>query len=205
MPFKKLIPSLKTALTRLGFNEPLPFQQQILSKIKGGANVFGIAPEGSGKTTAMIISVIQKLKGMEIGDSPRAIIFVKDKKAALLLKEKFDKFTQRTSLRVYCLYDEYRIDFQKEDIYYGTDVVITTPSRLTKLYNMNGIHLGQLQLFVVEDASLLDKRSSLPEINRITESIDKCQYLVFNDVMDAKTERFKDSFMQNSQAVIIEK
>ncbi len=201
MAFKKLIPSLKTALTRLGFEEPLAFQQQILSKIKGGANVFGIAPAGSGKTTTMIISVIQKLKGEAVEDSPRAVIFVKDKKAALLLKEKFDEFTFRTSLRVYCLYDEYRLDFQKEDIYYGTDVVITTPSRLTKLYNSNGIHLGQLQFFIVADASSLDKRNSLPEINRITESINKCQYLVFNDVMDEKTERFKKSFMKNAQVI----
>ena len=54
MSFKKLIEPIKDVLKSQGFETPLPFQKRILSKIKSGANVFGIAPEGSGKTTTLI-------------------------------------------------------------------------------------------------------------------------------------------------------
>ena len=76
MSFKKLIEPLKETIESKGFTEPLPFQKAILSKIKGGASLFGIGPTGCGKTTTIILSVIQKLKGVAVEDAPRALIFV---------------------------------------------------------------------------------------------------------------------------------
>jgi hypothetical protein len=62
MSFKKLNAPLKEALKRLGYENPLPFQKNVISRIKSGKNIFGFAPDGSGKTTAMIISTIQILE-----------------------------------------------------------------------------------------------------------------------------------------------
>ena len=86
MPFKKLIQPLKDTLENKGFDEPLVHQKSILSKIKGGASLFWIAPKGAGKTTSIILIVIQKLKGKAFDDAPRTLIFVKDKQAALDLE-----------------------------------------------------------------------------------------------------------------------
>ncbi|OUR90773.1 DEAD/DEAH box helicase [Flavobacteriales bacterium 34_180_T64] len=201
MPFKKLIEPLKEALSRKGFETPLPFQKQILSKIKGGANVFGIAPEGAGKTTALILSVIQKLKGEAIDDAPRALIFVKDKKAALDLALEFNAYTRGTDLRVYCAYDEHNIELQREEIYLGTDIVIATPKRLNKIFYLNGIHLGQLKICIVEDAEFLFKGRIFGEISRTPESIEKCQYVVLSTKYDTRFERWRETFMNNSQIV----
>ena len=201
MPFKKLIPPLKEALNHKGFETALPFQKQILPKIKGGANVFGVGPEGCGKTTTLILSVIQKLKGEAIDDSPRALIFVKDKQAALDLALEFNAYTRGTDLRVYCAYDEHHIELQREEIYLGTDIVIATPKRLNKIFFLNGIHLGQLKICIVEDAQLLLKGSVFGEISRTPESIGRCQYLVFSTTYDSRFERWRDTFMINSQIV----
>ena len=91
MPFNKLIEPLKDTLKNKGFDEPLQLQKQILSKIKSGASLFVVAPNDSGKTTSIIISVIQKLKNA-FEDAPRALIFVKDKQAALDLELEFNAF-----------------------------------------------------------------------------------------------------------------
>jgi Lhr-like helicase len=56
MPFKKLIQPLKDTLENKGFDEPLVLQKSILSKIKGGASLFCIAPKGAGKTTSIILA-----------------------------------------------------------------------------------------------------------------------------------------------------
>uniref|UniRef100_UPI0040480C64 hypothetical protein n=1 Tax=Mariniflexile sp. TaxID=1979402 RepID=UPI0040480C64 len=86
MSFKKLLQSLKDNLKRQGIESPNALQKEILSKIKGGASLFVIAPKNSGKTTSIVISVINHLKEA-FEDAPRALIFVKDKQEALELAD----------------------------------------------------------------------------------------------------------------------
>ncbi len=201
MPFKKLNDPLKSSLMRLGYDLPLPFQKRILSTIKGGANVFGIAPDGAGKTTTLIISVLQKLKSEAINDAPRALILVKDKQAALDLAAEFALFTKGTDLRVYCLYEEHNSELQREELYLGTDIVIATPKRLNKIFYLNSINLNDLQLFVVEDAEFVFRDNNFAEVTRTPESIGKCQYLVFSTQYDKRFERWETAFMFNSQRI----
>ncbi|RKE94770.1 DEAD/DEAH box helicase [Ichthyenterobacterium magnum] len=201
MSFKKLIEPLNDALKRKGFETPLAFQKQALSKIKGGANLFGIAQTGSGKTTTLVISVIQKLKGIAFGDSPRALIIVKDKQSALDLENEFKTFTNQTDLRVYCAYEERTIDAQRDEIYVGVDIVIATPKRLNKLFFLNGIHVSEMQLCIVEDAEFLFKGNGFSEVSRIAESIGKCQYVVFSTTFDSRFKKWQDTFMYNSQII----
>lgn len=203
MPFKKLNTPLQEALERLQIETPTPFQKKSISKIKSGANFYGIAPEGAGKTTAMIISTIQQLKSESYMDAPRALIYVKDKESALELEEKFKQFTRYMDLRIYCAYDEQNIDHQKDDIYAGVDIVIATPSRINKLFSITGINLGELQLLILEDAHDLLKRTANNAIYRISQSVNKCQYLVFSENWDSKLEKLEETFMTNAIKVSI--
>tara|TARA_R110001592_G_scaffold135279_3_gene351511 strand:- start:8334 stop:8945 length:612 start_codon:yes stop_codon:yes gene_type:complete len=199
MPFNKYIPTLQEALKSKGIESPLPLQKLILSKIKGGMSLFCIAPVGSGKTTSIILSVIQKLNGEAKEDAPRALIFVKDKQAALELESEFMMFTKGTDLRLYCAYDEHNIELQREELYLGSDIVIATPKRLNKIFYLNGINLNKLQLFIVEDAEFLFRNNNFEEISRTPESIEKCQYLIFSTKFDKRFERWQNTFMFNSK------
>ncbi len=201
MSFKKLHPTIKEALDHKGFEEPLPFQKEILPKIKGGANVYGIAPRDAGKTTALIISVVHRLKGEAFEDSPRALILVKDKEAALHLQQEFQTYINHTDLRTYCAYEEHAIDKQREEIYYGVDILIATPKRLNKLYFLNSVHLGQLQMFAIEDSEFLIRNNYHSDVLRVTESLHKCQFLIFAETLFPKIERLKETFMYSSQVV----
>lgn len=201
MSFKKIIPALKAVMLSQGVEEPTAFQSKVIPKIKSGVNVFGIAKEGEGKTTAIIISVLQKLENKAVGDNPRAIIFVKDKVAALDLEAEFKRWTKYTDLRIYSVVEEHHIYNQKDMIYIGTDIVIATPKRLNKLYFQNGINLNQLKLVVVEDANFLNTSNLLTDINRISESLSKLQHLVIATHFDTKMNRMKELFMQNSITV----
>lgn len=206
MSFKKLDPLLKNVIQELGYEAPLPFQAKVISRVKGGASLFGIAPSKCGKTTSLIINIIQKLKNSDNHDNPRALIFVKDKAAAQKLEEQFKPFRQHNDLRVYAAYDEQKIDVQKNTIYEGVDILIGTPKRLTKLYHLNGINLGELNFIAIDDAGFLTKDgNNMSEIMRISESLVKCQYVVLADSWHSKFERFQDSFMINAQVIIVEK
>lgn len=200
MAFKKLIEPLKDTLKIKDFEAPLPLQKQILSKIKSGASLFIVAPKDAGKTTSLVMSVIQKLK-KSFEDAPRALIFVKDKQSALDLELEFNAFKRGTDLRIYCAYEEQNIDNQRDEIYIGTDIVIATPKRLNKLFYLNGINLNKLQICIVEDAEFLFRNNNLAEVSRIPESINKCQYLVFIDKFDMRFIRWQESFMYNAEVI----
>ncbi|WP_282044355.1 DEAD/DEAH box helicase [Winogradskyella flava] len=201
MSFKKLNPLLKDSLEHLGFETSNTFQKKVLPVLKGGANSYVIAPKGSGKTTALIITTIHKLKASAFEDSPRAIIVVKDKQEALHLKDEFERFTKNTDLRIYALYDEYDIEKQKTEIYPGQDIVIATPARLSKLYFLNGIHLGEIQLFAIEDADYLGRNNTYNHILRLSESLNKCQYIIIADEMNSRIRNYQNAFMSNARLV----
>jgi superfamily II DNA/RNA helicase len=203
MSFKKLIEPLKIVLQKKAFANPLPLQNLILSKIKGGASMLCIAPKSSGKTTSIILSVIQNLKGKAFEDAPRALIFVKDKEAALNLEREFQQYIKGTDLRVYCAYDEHNIELQREEIYVGTDIVIATPKRLNKIFYLNGINLNKLQMYIVEDAEFLFRNNNFAEVSRIPESLEKCQYLIFTTKFDNRFKRWQESFMFNSHLITL--
>ncbi|WP_290699388.1 DEAD/DEAH box helicase [Lacinutrix sp.] len=201
MSFKKLNPEILEALEINNFEAPTPLQKKVLPIIKGGANVFCIGSKGSGKTTAIVISVMQKLKCIQEGDAPRALILVETKVQALKLKEEFEKFVKPRTLRIYTAYDEQTLDQQREEIYYGQDILIATPKRLNKLYLLNSLDLSQLTLYILEDAEFAEKGLYFAAINRIPESIDKCQYLVFAEKLSPRLKRFEDTFMYRAQIV----
>ena len=201
MSFKKLHPLLKESLENAGFETSNPFQKKVLPTLKGGSNAYVIAPKGSGKTIALIIATIHKLKAEAFEDSPRAIIVVKDKADALVLKDEFERFTKNTDLRVYALYDEYDTEKQKTEIYPGQDIVIATPARLSKLYFLNGIHLGEVQLFAIEDADYMGRNNAYNHILRLSESLDKCQFVISADEMNSKILNYQNAFVSNAHVI----
>ncbi|WP_372755324.1 DEAD/DEAH box helicase [Mariniflexile sp.] len=200
MSFKKIIEPLKDNLQRQGITEPNALQKEILSKIKGGKNLFVIATKNAGKTTSIVISVINKLK-KAFEDAPRALIFVKDKQSALHLAEIFNAYKRGTDLRVYCAYEEHNIELQREDLYLGTDIVIATPKRLNRIFYLNGINLNKLQMCIVEDAEFLFRNNNFAEVTRTPESIGRCQYLVFTDKYDDRFDRWQESFMHLAEVI----
>jgi len=201
MSFKKLNPEIKEALINKGFEEPTLFQKRVLPKIKSGVDLYAIGEKNSGKTTAIILSTMQKLGSKAFEDAPRALILVKNKAEALKLKETFLEYTKRTDLRIYAAYEEHSIDAEKDEIYYGQDVIIATPKRLNKLFYINAINVTQLKLFVIEDAGFAEKGVYFADVNRIPESIGKCQYVIFAEKLTDKLLRFQDTFMYNAQTI----
>lgn len=200
MAFKKLEDSLLQVLAENGYDNPTPFQKKAISTIKSGVNMYGIGPDGCGKTTTIIINTIQKLKSA-FEDAPRAVIIVEDKEKALALEAAFEPFLKPTDLRLYLAYDEQRFDHQKDEIYDGVDIVIATPKRLTELFQRTGINVTQLELYIIEDAEFLMKGTQLSLVQRIPESIPKCQYIIFSTDYHSKLERLQDGFMFGARLV----
>ena len=201
MSFKKLNKQLKTAMEACGFEAPNEYQKLALPKIKSGADLILLAPKGSGKRTTLAISIIQKLKCYAVCVAPIAIIFVNDTKAATELEAIFKPLIKVTYLRVYSINKEHHLSYQMDYLFEGTDIVIAEPSRLHEIYFKSGINFNYLQMMVIEDAPSLKRNSICVDIDRLTESLSGCQFIMTAEKMDRKMTDSQDLFMSKAQII----
>lgn len=201
MKLKKLLPELVQGILDLEYDkEPREVQGLAIPKIKSGADLMVVAPEGAGKSTAINIGVIQQLK-QEFEKAPRAIIITSTKDKAFALDEQFEQLAEHTSLRSLLVYDEGILRYQKDMIYEGIDVLITTPKRLIELLNNSGIPLVSLKMLIVDDAETLFQSSYHTVIHRIADGIDKLQILVFANTWVSKFNDLNQRVMKNPAVI----
>lgn len=203
MPFKKLHPELQEKLAYLEIVSPTLLQRKSIPVIKSGANVYCTALKDSGKTTTLILTTLQKLKCEAVGNAPRAIVLVENKERALELYEAFLTFTKHGPLRVYVSHEHLHIDMQRSEIFAGLDILISTPKTLNKLFLLNGVNTSQLLIFSIDDAEFLVQQSAYAALMSITQSIKKCQYVIYSEKMNPKLKRFESFFMEHSKTVTI--
>lgn len=194
MNLKKINPNLQKALVENGLEEANEIQQETFSTIKSGADCIVIAPEQSGKSTTIVINVIQQLV-TEGEESPRALIIVEDKAKVLEMEALFEKLGQYNPLRVYGVHDKGDMEYDKNYISTGIDVLIGTPNRLNEMFTTAGFNVNRLKMFIVDDTETLLKARHETKIMRISNSINKTQRLIFTDVVTEKLEIFADKFM----------
>ena len=201
MPFKKLHVYLQEKLAQFEITNPTPFQTKSIPVIKSGANVYCIAAADSGKTTTLILTTMQKLKCEAIGNAPRALVLVENKERALELYEAFLTYTKHSSLRLYVGYEELHVDLQKSEIFEGVDILISTPKSMNKLFLLNGVSTSQLKLISIDDAEFLTQKTSYNAVLSITQSIKKCQYVLYSEKMHPILKRFESYFMEYAKKV----
>jgi len=201
MPFKKLHSDIQEKLAYLEIVTPTPFQSKSIPVIKSGSNVYCTAAKDSGKTTTLILTTLQKLKNEAVGTLPRAIVLVENKEKALALYDTFLTYTRHSSLRVYVGYEQLHIDVQKSEIFEGIDILISTPTTMNKLFLLNGVSTSQLKIFSVDDAEFLVQKTAYNALMSITQSIGKCQYVLYLEKMHPLLERFKSYFMEYAKKI----
>lgn len=187
MKLKKINENLQDALIENGLTEANEMQQETFSTLKSGADCIIIAPQGSGKTTTIVINVIQKLAGVT-EESPRALVIVEDKAKVLEMVALFEKYGKNSGLEVYGVHDKGDTDYDKNYISTGIDVLIGTPNKLSDLFSTAGYNVNRLRMFILDDADPILKLRHETKIMRISNSITKTQRIIFSDVFTERIE-----------------
>lgn len=194
MQLKKINQALQNGLIRNGLTEANELQQETFSTIKSGADVVIQSKKGTGKTTTIVLNVIQKLK-QPFEESPRAIVFVEDKPQVLEMLDLFKQLGKDNEIRAYGIHDKTDIDEDKNQISLGIDVIIGTANRLNAMFSTAGYNVNKLQMLVVDDADILFKNRMDAPILRLTDSMPKMQKIFFCNEITEKVETMADRIM----------
>ncbi len=187
MKLKKINQVLQEALIDLGLTDANAMQKETFSTIKSGSDAIIISPAGSGKSTTIVMNVIQQLVS-EGEESPRALIIVEDKTKVLEMEELFEKFGKFTNLRVYGVHDKGDMEYDKNYISTGIDVLIGTPNKLSDMFTTAGYNVNRLRMFILDDADPILKLRHETKIMRISNSIAKTQRIIFTDQLTERIE-----------------
>jgi superfamily II DNA/RNA helicase len=199
----KLGKGLARTLTEAGYLYPKEIQLKTLSRIIGGQDVVAVAPEGAGKTSTYIISVLNRIK-QGFDDAPRVLILVPDKEKVFSVIEQFDLLNKNSSIKIVGLYVAPGIEAQMNDLADGADIVVATPDRARAIYLKLGLNLNKIDLFIVDDAELIVKQGMQLPVAELANSITKCQHLVFTEVLHQKLEKMIAPFMKLPAVVEVE-
>ena len=199
----KLNKGLARTLTDTGYLYPKEIQLKTLSRIIGGQDVIAVAPEGSGKTSTYIISVLNRIR-QGFDDAPRILILVPDKEKVFSVIEQFDTLNKNSSIKIVGLYVAPGIEAQMDALADGADIVVATPDRARAIYLKLALNLNKIDLFIVDDAELIVKQGMQLPVVELANSIIKCQHLVFTEVMHQKLEKMIVPFMKLPAIVEVE-
>ncbi|WP_369752407.1 DEAD/DEAH box helicase [Flavobacterium sp. WC2409] len=194
MKLKKINEGLKESLIANGLTEANVMQQETFSTLKSGADCLILAPAGSGKTTTIVINVIQQLV-KEGEQSPRALIIVEDKAKVLAMEALFEKYGKHTDISVYGVHDKGDMEYDKNYISGGVDVLIGTPNKLSEMFTTAGFNVNRLKMFILDDADPILKLRHETKIMRISNSIIKTQRIIFTEQMTDRIESLADKML----------
>ena len=194
MKLKKIYDKLQEALIENGLTDANEMQQETFSTLKSGADCIVIAPKGSGKSTTIVLNVIQQLK-QEGEESPRALIIVEDKTKVIEMEALFEKYGKYTDLRVYGVHDKGDMEYDKNYISTGIDVLIGTPNKLGEMFTTAGYNVNRLRMFILDDADPILKLRHETKIMRISNSITKTQRIIFSEVFSERIEILADKML----------
>ncbi len=194
MKLKKINEALQNALIESGLTEANELQQETFSTIKSGADCLIVAPKGSGKTTTIVLNVIQQLAGKQ-EESPRALIIVEDKAKVLEMEALFEEYGKYAPLEVYGVHDKGDMDYDKNYISTGIDVLIGTPTKLSDMFSSAGYNVNRLKMFIVDEADAILKLRHDTKIMRISNSIAKTQRLIFTEQYTERVATLVDNML----------
>jgi superfamily II DNA/RNA helicase len=194
MNLKKINPQLQQALIEHGLTEANEMQQATFSTIKSGADAVIQSPGGTGKTTTIVLNVIQRME-KTMGESTRTLIIVENKERVLEMEELFLKYGTYTDLSILGVHDKGDIDYDKNIISMGLDILIGTPSRINAMFASAGFNINTIKMFVVDDADALFRLRHDAIIQRLMMSVEKTQRIFFCSQITERVETLADKVM----------
>lgn len=146
-------PQLYKNIERAGFKNPRPIQDQAMSAVMEGRDVFGMANTGTGKTAAFLLPLIEKISKTK-GQAKRetVLIMAPTRELALQIESDFKNLAFGFGMFSVACVGGLPIMKQIREIKMGVSFVIGTPGRLRDLIEKKVLDLSTCHSVVLDEA-----------------------------------------------------
>ena len=205
-----LAPELLRAVSEAGYTSPTPIQQQAIPVVLAGRDVMGGAQTGTGKTAGFALPILQKLLPQaNASPSParhpvRALILAPTRELAIQVEESVKTYGKYTGLRSTCVFGGVDIKQQLPIVRGGVEILVATPGRLLDHIEQKSVHLGQVEIFVLDEADRMLDMGFIPDIKRIMALMPvtaKRQNLLFSATFSGEIKKLADALLNQPQLI----
>jgi ATP-dependent RNA helicase RhlE len=194
---------LLAALAAQGYSRPTPIQSQAIPPILAGKDLLGCAQTGTGKTAAFALPILQLLSrenrnGVKPKNSISALILAPTRELALQIGESFAAYGAETRVRHTVIYGGVSQEPQVSALRRSPHIVVATPGRLLDLMGQGHVNLGNLSVFVLDEADHMLDLGFIPDIKRIMATLPRVrQTLLFSATMPPKICELANSLLKS--------
>ncbi|NGM61930.1 DEAD/DEAH box helicase [Sphingobacterium sp. SGG-5] len=190
-------------MKELGYFTAKEIQLKSLSRIIGGHNIIGIAPEGAGKTTTYVLGVLMRLK-YTLDEAPKVLVLAPNEEKIAEIVDRFLTISKNKDLHIMGLKASGSMEEEIEGLVRGVDIVVATPNRARAVYLKLGLNLNRIQMFIIDDAEEIVKQGVQTTVRELAQSCGKVQYLAFSTVEHEKLHIMIEDFMPFATVVEVE-
>ncbi|MFP6905104.1 MAG: DEAD/DEAH box helicase [Verrucomicrobiota bacterium] len=201
------------AIADLDFEYCTPIQADIMPRILTGIDGLGKAQTGTGKTAAFLITAFTKLlrdppeQPLRNG-APRVLVIAPTRELVIQIEEEAAVIGKYTGLRTMAVYGG--LDYQKQKSILQNeqvDLVAATPGRLLDFRRSHVIHLGHVEVLVIDEADRMLDMGFIPDVRQIVRSTPfktERQTLFFSATFNEDVDRLSEQWTTDPVRVEIE-
>ena len=203
-----LRPELLKAVAEQGYTVPTPIQVQAIPHVLSGRDVMGGAQTGTGKTAGFTLPLLQRLaQHANTSVSParhpvRALVLAPTRELAAQVGESVREYGKHLALRSTVIFGGMPMEPQTEQLRRGVEILVATPGRLLDHVQQRTLHLGQVEIFVLDEADRMLDMGFIPDVKRILALLTgRKQNLLFGATLTDDIRILAKSFLRDPVTV----
>lgn len=158
------------AIAEAGYAQPTPVQLQAIPPILQGQDVLAGAQNGTGKTAAFMLPLLQRLNDTPpetLAQHVRALIITPTRELAMQVEDCVRDYGCYLPLRSTALFGGVNMGPQIESLRDGAEIVVATPGRLLDHANEQTVDLSHVEMLVLDETDRMLDMGFLPDLQRI--------------------------------------
>lgn len=184
-----------------GYETPTPIQAAAIPHLLAGSDLIGCAQTGTGKTAAFALPILDKLakdRRKPLPKTARVLVLTPTRELAAQVFDNFRTYGKYLGLSHALVYGGVGQHTQVKTLSRGVDILIATPGRLLDLMRQGHLKLGNIEIFVLDEADRMLDMGFIPDIRKVVAALPKKrQALLFSATMAPEIRKLGENLLKD--------
>ena len=200
-----LNPALLKAIEELGFENPMPIQEQAIPVLlEQDVDFVGLAQTGTGKTAAFGLPLLQKIDATQ--RCVQALILCPTRELCMQITKDLQHYAKYIpEILVVPVYGGASIELQFKDLAKKPQIIVATPGRLRDMIRRNRVDFSKVKTMILDEADEMLNMGFQEEVDDILEYMPKegRHTMLFSATMPQEVEAILNKYMSNPVKVAV--
>ena len=200
-----LNPALLKAIEELGFENPMPIQEQTIPVLlEQDVDFVGLAQTGTGKTAAFGLPLLQKIDASQ--RCVQALILCPTRELCMQITKDLQHYAKYIpEILVVPVYGGASIEVQFKELARKPQVIVATPGRLRDMIRRNRVDFTNVKTMILDEADEMLNMGFQEEVDDILEYMPKegRNTMLFSATMPKEVEAILNKYMTDPVKVAV--